>query len=62
MFGSLIKGVIGVAADIVSPVTELVGLDKTRVVSLLALGWTIYEISEVTGIAADVIEQIRSEN
>jgi len=59
MFGSIVKGVLGTVADVVSPVTELVGLDKRKVVALLALGWTAYEISELTGIAQDVIESLK---
>ncbi len=58
MFGSLIRGVVNVAADIVSPVTELVGVDKKTLLGLAAVGLTVYEISEVTGLAADVIEKV----
>lgn len=58
MFGSLIRGVVDVAADIVSPVTELVGVDKKTLLGLAAVGLTVYEISEITGLAADVIEKL----
>lgn len=62
MFGvldKLINTTINTVATVASPVTELVGLDKRKVVALLALGWTVYEISELTGIAQDVIESLK---
>lgn len=58
MFGSLISGTIGLVADVVSPVTKLVGIDKSTILSFAALGLTVYEISEMTGFAVDVIEAI----
>lgn len=62
MFGvldKLINATINTVATVASPVTELVGLDERKVVALLALGWTAYEISELTGIAQDVIESLK---
>lgn len=59
MFGLLDKvvgTVINTAASVVSPVTELVGVDKR---SIVALGRTVYEISELTGIAQDIIESFK---
>lgn len=61
MFGSLIRGVVDVAADIVSPVTELVGVDKKTLLGLAAVGLTVYEISEVTGLAVDVVQKVLEE-
>jgi hypothetical protein len=61
MFGSLIRGVVNVAADIVSPVTELVGVDKKTLLGLAAVGLTVYEISEVTGLAVDVVQKVLEE-
>lgn len=59
IFDDVVKATIGVAATVVSPVTELVGLDAKKVAGLLALGWTVYEISEVTGIAVEVIQSLK---
>lgn len=59
IFDKVINTAINTVATVASPVTELVGLDKSKVVALLALGWTAYEISELTGIAQDVIESLK---
>lgn len=59
LFDKVINTAINTVATVASPVTELVGLDKRKVVALLALGWTAYEISELTGIAQDVIESLK---
>lgn len=58
MFGSLIGGVVGLVADVVSPVTKLVGIDKATIIALGATGLTIWEISEMTGVAASLVDAI----
>jgi hypothetical protein len=58
IFDSLFKGVVGVVADVVSPVTNLIGIDKKTLVGLAVAGYTVYEISQLTGIATDVIEKV----
>lgn len=58
MFGSLIGSVVNLAADVVSPVTSLVGIDKQHLMTLAALGLTVYEISEMTGVAAEVVRKV----
>lgn len=62
MFGIFDKALnvaIGTTAAILSPVTELIGVDEKRIAALLALGWTVYEISQLTGVAEDVIESLK---
>lgn len=58
MFGSLISGTIGLVADVVSPVTKLVGIDKATIIALGAAGLTILEISEMTGVASSLVDAI----
>ena len=56
--GSLLRGGVNLVADVVSPVTDLVGVDKKALLGLAAVGLTIYEISEMTGLAVDVVEAV----
>lgn len=60
MFGldSLIKSGVNLVADVVSPVTNLVGVDKKTLLGLAAVGLTIYEISEMTGLTVDVVKAV----
>lgn len=56
--GSLLRDSVNLVADVVSPVTNLVGVDKKTLLGLAAVGLTIYEISEMTGLAVDVVEAV----
>ena len=56
--GSLLRDRVNLVADVVSPVTDLVGVDKKTLLGLAAVGLTIYEISEMTGLAVDVVEAV----
>lgn len=58
IFDDIVDTAIKTTSKVVSPITELVGVDAKTVASLLAAGYTIYEISELTGIAVDVIEKL----
>lgn len=57
-FGSLLRDSVNLVTDVVSPVTRLVGVDKKALLGLAAVGLTIYEISEMTGLTVDVVEAV----
>lgn len=64
MFGLLddvVDKVINVTSKTVSPVTEIFGVSSKQVAALLAAGYTVYEVSEMTGIAVDVINKVLEE-
>lgn len=61
MFGLLddvVGAVIKTTSDVVSPVTEMFGVSGKTVATLLAAGYTVYEVSELTGLAVEVIQKL----
>lgn len=60
MFGSLLDLVTKPIFDVTDAVAETVGLDvsaRKLILEMMALGLTIYQISDMTGIAISVIEK-----
>lgn len=58
LLDDIVDTAIKTASRVVNPVTELVGISGKDVAVLLAAGYTIYEISELTGLAVDVIHKL----
>jgi hypothetical protein len=66
MFGLLddvVKVAASITADVVGTVVEVgslgsIEINRKNISDLIEAGYTIYELSEVTGIAVNVLEEI----
>jgi hypothetical protein len=63
LFDDAVKVAASITADVVGTVVEVgslgsIEINRKNVSALLEAGYTIYELSEVTGIAVNVLEEI----
>jgi hypothetical protein len=63
LFDDVVKVAASITADVVGTVVEVgslgnIEINRKNISTLIEAGYTIYELSEMTGIAVNVLEEI----